>query len=199
MPQNAAMQILNNIARGIDRLNGWAGSFIRWLVLLMVLIGAYNAIARYMTQFVGVQLANNAFYESQWYLFSIVFLLGAAYALDRDAHVRVDVLYSKLSEKGRAWIDLFGTLVLMLPFSIMMLYIAVPAVQNSWRVREMSSDPGGLPRYPIKTLVIFSFILLILQGLSQIIKQINILRGSTPPEGIPPQPVEPDVRHGEGV
>ena len=193
------MQILNNIARGIDRLNGWAGSFIRWLVLLMVLIGAYNAIARYMTQFVGVQLANNGFYESQWYLFSIVFLLGAAYALDRDAHVRVDVLYSKLSDKGRAWIDLFGTLVLMLPFSIMMLYIAVPAVQNSWRVREMSSDPGGLPRYPIKTLVIFSFILLILQGLSQIIKQINILRGSPPPEGIPPQPVEPDVRHGEGV
>jgi TRAP-type mannitol/chloroaromatic compound transport system permease small subunit len=193
------MQILNNIARGIDRLNGWAGSFIRWLVLAMVLIGAYNAIARYMTQYVGVQLANNAFYESQWYLFSIVFLLGAAYALDRDAHVRVDVLYSKLSEKGQAWIDLFGTLALMLPFSIMMLYISVPAVQNSWRVREMSSDPGGLPRYPIKTLVIFSFILLILQGLSQIIKQINILRGSPPPEGIPPQPVEPDVRHGEGV
>jgi TRAP-type mannitol/chloroaromatic compound transport system permease small subunit len=193
------MQFFHNIARGIDRLNGWAGAFIRWLVLVMVLVGAYNAIARYLTQFVGVQLANNAFYESQWYLFSIVFMLGSAYALDRDAHVRVDVVYSKLSDKGRAWIDLLGTFVLMLPFSIMMLWISVPAVRNSWRVREMSSDPGGLPRYPIKTLVLFSFSLLILQGISQAIKQVAILRGATPPEGVPPQPVEPDVRHGEGI
>jgi TRAP-type mannitol/chloroaromatic compound transport system permease small subunit len=193
------MQILRNIAKGVDRLNGWIGASIRWLVLIMILVGAYNAIARYATKFAGVSLSSNALYELQWYLFSFIFLLGAAYAVDRDAHVRVDVVYSKLTDKGRAWVDLLGTLILLLPFTAMMTWLSIPAIRNSWRVREMSSDPGGLPRYPIKTLVIVSFALLVLQGLSQLIKQIEILRGRTPPEGVTHVPVDPDVRHGEGV
>lgn len=194
------MQILENTARSIDRLNGWIGSAIRWLVLVMVLLGAFNALARKITQFVGVDLSSNAVLELQWYLFSVVFLLGAAYGLERDVHVRVDILYSQLSDRARALIDLLGTVVFLLPFSILMLLVSWPAVRNSWRFREVSPDPGGLARYPIKTLILVSFGLLVLQGLSQLIKQVMILRGKQPPEVVPPPPGgEPDVRHGEGV
>jgi TRAP-type mannitol/chloroaromatic compound transport system permease small subunit len=193
------MQILRKISILIDRLNGAIGSSIRWLVLVMIVMGAYNAVGRYLNQFTDVVLTTNAIYEGQWYLFSIIFLGGAAYGVDRDVHVRVDILYAKLSDRGRAWIDLVGTLIFLLPFSIMMLWVSVPAVRNSWATREVSPDPGGLARYPIKTLLLVSFTLLILQGISQIIKQIEILRGHVPPEGVKDSPTEPDVRHGEGV
>jgi TRAP-type mannitol/chloroaromatic compound transport system permease small subunit len=195
----AAMQILRKISLSIDKLNGGIGAVIRWLVLLMILLGAYNAVGRYLNQFTDAVLTTNAIYEAQWYLFSIIFLGGAAYGVDRDVHVRVDIMYAKLSDKGRAWIDMVGTIVFMLPFCIMMLWVSWPAVRNSWAIREVSPDPGGLPRYPIKTLILVSFVLIVLQGISQIIKQIEILRGHVPPEGVKDTPDEPDVRHGEGV
>lgn len=193
------MQILRKISLSIDKLNGGIGAVIRWLVLLMILLGAYNAVGRYLNQFTDAVLTTNAIYEAQWYLFSIIFLGGAAYGVDRDVHVRVDIMYAKLSDKGRAWIDMVGTIVFMLPFCIMMLWVSWPAVRNSWAIREVSPDPGGLPRYPIKTLILVSFVLIVLQGISQIIKQIEILRGHVPPEGVKDTPGEPDVRHGEGV
>jgi len=194
------MHLLRSLSLAIDRLNGGIGRLIRWLALVMVLVGAYNAIARYLTKYTAATLSTNALYELQWYLFSVIFLLGAAYALDRDVHVRVDVLYARLSDKGRAWTDLLGTLLFLLPFSVLMLWVSYPAVRNSWSIREVSPDPGGLPRYPIKALILVSFTLLFLQGVSQAIKQVAILRGEVPPEGIDERPGEgPDVRHGEGV
>ncbi len=165
------------ISRAIDRLNEHVGNASGWMVLLMVLIGAYNAVVRYLGRYIGGNLSSNAYIEAQWYLFSLVFLLGAAYALRRGAHVRVDLLYGRLGERGRAWVDLVGTLVLLLPFAVFTLWVSWPAVRNSWAVREVSPDPGGLARYPIKAVILAAFVLLILQGISEVIKRIADLLG----------------------
>ncbi len=165
------------LAQAIDRLNVAIGRFVGWLTLAMVLIGAYNAVVRYLGGYLGRNLSSNSYLELQWYLFSLVFLLGASYTYRRGAHVRVDIFYGALGERGRAWIDLVGTLVLMLPFTGYALWLAWPLVRNSWAVREVSPDPGGLARYPIKSVILLAFGLLVLQGISQAVKQVAILRG----------------------
>ena len=132
------------LARTIDRINEWTGRITAWLVLVMVLLGSYNAVVRHLGRSIGVTLSSNAYIELQWYLFSLVFLLGAAYTLKHNAHVRVDVLYGNLKPRQRAWINLAGTSLFLLPFTLLMLYLALPAVKNSWAVREISPDPGGL-------------------------------------------------------
>lgn len=190
------------LADGIDRFNEGVGRVLYWLTLVMVLVGSYNAIVRYLAQFasgdpesagvfgkmliaigeVAVPLNSNGFIELQWYLFSLVFLLGAAYTLKHNAHVRVDVLYGRLSAKGKAWINLLGTVLFLIPFCVLMLWTAWPAVQESWALREMSADPGGLPRYPIKTVIPVAFVLLMVQGIAMLIRQIAILRGVLPGE-----------------
>ena len=174
------MQRLLQLARGIDRLSEWTGRAVYWLVLLTVLIGAYNALVRR----VAPTFSSNTYLELQWYLFSIVFLLGAAYTLRHDAHVRVDVFYGRLSRRGKAWVNVLGTLFFLLPFCALMLWTSWPAVMNSWAVREASPDPGGLPRYPIKTVLLVAFVLLALQGLSMLIKEIAVLRGATDDPGL---------------
>lgn len=171
------MDRLLAVACSIDRLNGWVGRVARWLMLAMVLVGAFNAVARYTDPLTGWGLSSNAYIEGQWYLFSLVFLLGAAYTLREDEHVRVDVLYARLSEKGRAWINLAGTVLFLMPFCVVMLWVTWPTVQTSWQLLEQSPDPGGLPRYPIKTVVLVAFVLLLLQGLSMAIKQVAVLVG----------------------
>lgn len=171
------MPTLKRFAAAIDGLNDTIGGAIRWLALIMVLVGAFNALARYATRYTDVSLSSNAYLDLQWYMFSLIFLLGAAYGLNHDVHVRVDVLYERLSEKTRAWIDLVGTVLFLLPFSILFLWVSWPAVRNSWSIREVSPDPGGLPRYPIKAVILICFILLILQGLAQVVKQVEVIRG----------------------
>ena len=177
-PHNGAMHLLRRFVRAVDRLNDGLGAGLRWLALVMVLVGAYNAVARYATRFTGTQLSSNALNELQWYLFSVIFLLGAAYALRHDVHVRVDVLYGRLSRKGRAWIDLLGGVLFLLPFSALMLWVSWPAVRNSWVIRETSPDPGGLPRYPIKALILVSFGLLALQGIAEVTRNAALVRGA---------------------
>lgn len=174
-------------ARGVDALNEWVGRVAAWCVLLMVALGAYNAVARYLGRSIGMRLSSNAFLEMQWYLFSVVFLLGAAYALKHNAHVRVDLLYGRVSSRVQAWIDLLGAALFLIPFSALGIVLAWPAVRNSWAVRETSPDPGGLARYPIKALILAAFALLILQGLAEIVKQIAILRGAVTPDHEVPQ------------
>jgi TRAP-type mannitol/chloroaromatic compound transport system permease small subunit len=107
--------------RAADAVSEYSGRAVRWLVAVMVLVGAFNAVARYLGRGTGVNLSSNAYIELQWYLFSIVFLLGVSYALKHDAHVRVDVLYGRLGPRGRAWIDLLGTVLFLIPFSVFML------------------------------------------------------------------------------
>jgi TRAP-type mannitol/chloroaromatic compound transport system permease small subunit len=169
------------LPRAIDRVSDLVGRSVLWLVAVMVVTGAFNALARYLNRFTDANLASNAYLEAQWYLFSLVFLLGAAYALKEDAHVRVDVLYGRLGVRGRAWIDLMGTLLFLVPFCVLMLWVSWPSVAASWRVREGSPDPGGLPRYPIKAVILVAFALLLLQGVSQALKQVALLRGAAPP------------------
>ena len=171
---------LASIARLIDRLNAGIGKAVSWLVLLMVLVGAFNALARYGGRFVGLNLSSNAWLELQWYLVSLVFLLAAGDTLRRNAHVRVDVLYGKLSERGKAVIDLVGGLVFLLPFCWFALWVSMPTIRASWAVLEVSPDPGGLPRYPIKSMIVVSFVLLAAQGVSEILKSGLKLAGYAP-------------------
>ena len=171
---------MGRVRAGIDSLSGWLGGVASWLALLMILIGAFNAVVRYLGRFTGWNLSSNAYLELQWYFFSMVFLLGASYTLRRNVHVRVDLLYGRLSDRGKAWIDLVGTLILMLPFVNLALWLSWPSVRNSWAVREVSPDPGGLARYPIKTVILFAFALLLLQGVSQAVKAAAKLRGLEP-------------------
>lgn len=186
------MPALSKIADRIDRVNEYVGRAVNWLTLLMVLVGAYNAVARYVDRYVGLGLSGNMYIELQWYMFAAIFLLGAAYTLKHNAHVRVDVLYSRLSPRGRAWIDLIGTILFLLPFCGLMIVTSWPFVSDSWLRLEMSPDPGGLPRYPIKTIVPLAFTLLIIQGISLLFRQILVLRGDAR-GGTPPAEI------GEGV
>lgn len=179
------MQRWLRFASAIDRFSSWTGRGLYWLTLVMVLVGAYNAAVRYLDRYTGLGLSSNAYIELQWYLFSLIFLLGGAYALRHDAHVRVDVLYGRLSPRGKAWINVLGTLLFLVPFCGLMLWVSVPFVLRSWGattgILEVSPDPGGLPRYPIKTVVPLAFVLLLVQGVSLLIKQVALLRGAEPP------------------
>lgn len=168
---------LLSFARQIDRITEKLGRFISWLILIMVLIGAFNALARKQAEFTGVNLSSNAFIETQWYLFAVVFLLGASYTFRHGGHVRVDVFYGRLGKRGKARINLLGNLIFMIPFCLFMLYFTWPSLVHSWQVMEQSPDPGGLPRYPIKSVIPLAFSLLLLQGLADTIKQLAVLQG----------------------
>ena len=171
------MQSLIQIARTIDRFTNLIGKLAYWLVLVMIGVGVWNVLGRYVGNAIGQNLSSNALIETQWYLFDLVFLLGAAYTLQHDEHVRVDVFYARLNHRRKAIADLIGTLFFLLPFSILVIWFSWGAVVKSWAVRETSPDPGGLARYPIKTVIIVSFVLLILQGISDAIKNFAIIQG----------------------
>ena len=165
------------LVAGIDRVNGTIGRGVSWCALLMVIAGGGNAILRYLGRLVGHNLSSNAALELQWYLFSALFLLAAAWTLQQDRHVRVDVLYGRLGPRGRAWIDLLGTVLFLLPFCLFALWVSFPSVAESWRLREQSIDPGGLPRYPVKTLLLVGLWMLVAQGLAQLLRNAAGLLG----------------------
>ena len=152
----------------------WVGP-VSWLVPVAVLVSAANALARY-----GLDLSSNAWLEIQWYLFSAVFLLGAGWTLLRNAHVRIDVLSSRASQRTRAWIDIIGGVLFLMPMAILILYFSWPMFVESYAGHEISSDAGGLVRWPVKLLIPVGFALLALQGVSEVIKRIAFLRGMDP-------------------
>ena len=167
------MNFLKKISQIIDAFNEKTGLFAAWLSTLMVLTVVYDVIMRY-----GFKKGNIAVQEMEWHLFAVVFLIGAAYSLKKDAHVRVDILYTKFSTKKKAWVDLLGTFIFLIPFSIMIIYSCRGFIESSWAVREISPDPGGLPaRYILKAMIPAGFFLLILQGISQAIKNLLIIVG----------------------
>lgn len=174
------MSTLVRIANTIDRIQERIGSILIWLSLAMILVGALNAVARYTDRFTGFGLSSNMYLELQWYLFSMLFLLGAGWTLKHNAHVRVDLIYGRLGPRGKAWIDLSGTVLFLFPFCILMLWVSWPAVMNSWAVLETSPDPGGLPRYPIKTVIPIAFFLLLVQGVSLFCRSLAVILGHTP-------------------
>jgi TRAP-type mannitol/chloroaromatic compound transport system permease small subunit len=153
-----------------DRMSAAIGWLSARLVVVMVAAGALGALLRYLAPLLGITPALNAIGDVQWMLFSAVFLLGAAWALAEDAHVRVDVLYARLSPRRRALVDLIGTVGLMLPFCALLLWASWPAVVESVAIREAALDAGGLPRWPVKLLVPLGVLLLALQGVAQAVK-----------------------------
>ena len=169
------------VSSAIDRVTGAVGRAAAWLALVMVIVGAFNAVARYLGRYVGINLSSNAYLELQWYLFSMLFLLGGAWVLRENAHVRVDVLYSRLSARGQSLINIIGTVLMLIPFSVFVLWVSSPVVRSSWRIREGSPDPGGLPRYPLKALILVCFALLLLQAVSELIKAVHRFRHGDEP------------------
>ena len=144
------------------------------IALLMTVLGAANAVLRYVSKYVGVNLSSNAALELQWYLFSALFLLGAAYTLEQNRHVRVDVLHRLMSPKLRYWVELIGTCVLLLPVCVFGIWSSWEFVLNSWG--EWSSDAGGLPRFPVKVLIPIGFMMLLLQAVVHAKRQLSALR-----------------------
>lgn len=184
------MNSLLRLSRWIDAVTDRIGRAVYWLVLVMVGVGCWNVVGRYLGQAIGQNLSSNALIETQWYLFDLVFLLGAAYTLKHNGHVRVDVFQSRWSGKGKALGELIGTLLFLLPFCALVLWFSWDVVMASVAIRETSPDPGGLPRYPIKVMILVSFVSLIIQGISEAIKNAAVLTGhrSAPGEAVPAAP-----------
>jgi TRAP-type mannitol/chloroaromatic compound transport system permease small subunit len=188
------MRALLTIAKTIDACNERISRAVGWLLFVMVLVGAYNAVARYLERDAGLQLSSNALLELQWYLFGATFLLGAPYALKVGAHVRVDVLYGGLGARARHWIDLAGAVLFLIPACACAVWLSLDFVAESWRSGEWSNDPGGLPRWPIKPIIPLGFTLLLLQGFSEAVKRAAALRGAATPSalGLDQEPAEVD-------
>lgn len=182
------MEGLLAASRAIDRVTAFVGRSVRWLILAAVLVSAANAIIRKV-----FSTSSNAWLELQWYLFGAVFMLAAAYVLQVNAHVRIDVLSSKWSKRSRDWVDLIGHILMLLPFVAMMAWLSVPFALEALGSGEMSSNAGGLPLWPPKLLILLGFVLLLLQAFSEIIKRLAVIRGLIPE----PYPQEGHQPHSE--
>ena len=169
------MKPLLRISAAIDAFTAFIGRAVSWLILLAVLISAGNAIVRK-----AFDMSSNAWLELQWYLFSAVFLLAASYTLQRNDHIRIDIVSGMLPKWVRNWIDLLGHILMLVPFVILMIYESYPFVLNSIRQQENSSNAGGLILWPVKALLLAGFLLLAIQAISEIIKRIAVIRGIIP-------------------
>ena len=166
------MDFLLHVSRLIDYANEKVGRAVYWLVLAAVLISSLNAVVRY-----AFNVSSNAWLELQWYLFSAVFLLSAGYTHLRNEHIRIDIVITRFSLRVRAWIDILGGIFFLLPMAILIFWLSLPFVMESFVRQEMSTDAGGLLRSPVKLLLPIGFALLILQGFSEIVKRIGFLLG----------------------
>jgi TRAP-type mannitol/chloroaromatic compound transport system permease small subunit len=164
--------LLLKLSQLIDLISERVGKGAFWLVLIMTIISAGNAVVRFIFNY-----SSNGLLEIQWYLFAAIFLLCSPYTLQKNEHVRIDVLSGKLSPRGLAVIDIIGTLFFMLPMVVLVLYLSVPLVVDSYHINEMSANAGGLIRWPVKILLPIGFTLLALQGVSELIKRIAFLMG----------------------
>lgn len=173
------MDWLLKLSTAVDALNTRVARYVSALILLMTLISTLNALSRKI-----FSISSNAFLEAQWYLFAAVFLLAAGYTLLRNAHVRVDVVHAHLRVRVRLWIELLGTLLFLLPFTVLIIVYGWPYFLDSLAHREISLNAGGLSVWPVKLLIPLGFALLLLQGISQAIKIIAALRGRLPERAI---------------
>ncbi len=169
------MRFLLRLSRAIDALNERVGQLVYWLILAAVVVSAGNASVRYL-----FDLSSNAWLELQWYLFGAVVLLASGYTLRHNEHVRIDVIIAHLSPRARAWIDLLVGLFFLLPMATIILVLSWPMFIESIVRNEFSADAGGLLRWPVKVLIPLGFLLLLLQGLSEIIKRAAFLLGYIP-------------------
>lgn len=161
---------LLKLSSAIDWLNEKFGTVATWLVLFACLISAGNATSRYL-----FSESSNGWLEIQWYMFGGIVLLGAPYTLQRNEHVRVDLIYGMVSERTQIWIDIVGGVLFLLPICLLLTYFTWPWFVESWRLNESSSNAGGLLRWPVKLMLPVGFALMALQGVSEIIKRIAAL------------------------
>jgi TRAP-type mannitol/chloroaromatic compound transport system permease small subunit len=168
------LNALLRLARAIDAMNDRLGTAANAMVLAACLVCAANAAMRY-----AFDLSSNAWLEIQWYLFAGLVMLGASQTLRLNEHVRVDILYMHLSERGKEWLDLLGAVFFLSPSMLAIAWLAWPFFLQSWSVQEASANAGGLVRWPVKLLLPVGFVLVALQGLSEVIKRAAALRGES--------------------
>ena len=179
------MRTLLAFSDGVDRLTEAIGQALKWLVLGASLVSAGNALFRYT-----FHNSSNAWLEIQWYMFGAMFLLAAGYALKHEEHVRVDVIFSRLTPQQQAWVDVVGTILFLMPAAILIGWMSIPSLVNSFRIGEMSSDAGGLLRWPMKATIPLGFGLLALQGVAEIIKKLAVATGVREPGKAYEKPVQ---------
>ena len=166
------MNALLKLSRRIDALSERIGRTAPWLVLIVVLISAGNAIMRYT-----INYSSNAFLEIQWYLFGLIFLSCAGYTLLRNEHVRIDLISGQFSRRGQAWIDIFGIVFFLMPMAIGIMVLSWPVFMHALRSNEMSNSAGGLIVWPARLMIPAGFLLLVLQGFSELVKRVGFLKG----------------------
>ena len=166
------MKRLLAFSRVVDAMNERLSYIANWLVLLSCLISAGNAFSRY-----AFSISSNAWLEIQWYMFAAMVMLGTSYTLKRNEHVRVDIVFSNLSTRRQIGVDIFGGILFLMPATLIMAYLSWPIFHNSWVEGEISSNAGGLVRWPVKIFIPLGFALLSLQGISELIKRFAMLTG----------------------
>ena len=169
------MHVLLKLSGWIDAVTERIGKAAYWLTLIAVLVSSGNAMIRYL-----FNNSSNAWLELQWYLFSAVFLFCGGYALLHGSHVRIDVVYSRFSRRLQLWIDILGTIFFLMPMALLILYLSWPVFINAYNQNEVSTNAGGLIIWPARLLLPVGFFLLSVQGISELIKRIAVLRGLIP-------------------
>jgi TRAP-type mannitol/chloroaromatic compound transport system permease small subunit len=167
------MRGLLALSAAIDRVTEFIGKWVGWLILISILVSAGNAFSRKL-----FNMSSNAWLELQWYLFGAAFMFAAAYTLRQNEHIRIDIVYGAFSRRVQHWIDLFGHVVFLMPFVLLMVWYFVPYVALSYRSGEVSTNAGGLIIWPGKAILLVGFVLLTIQGISEIIKKIAVMRGA---------------------
>lgn len=169
------MKFINGYIKSIDNLSESLGKIISWATILLVIVVCIDVFTRYF-----MQTSSAAVQELEWHLFSLIFLMGASYTLKNEGHVRVDVIYGKFSEKKKAWINFIGTIIFLIPFCLLIIYSSKNFVLNSFAIGETSPDSGGLPaRYILKAVLPVSFLFILLQGISLMLKSLLTLLNRT--------------------
>ena len=185
------MQSLLKLSNGIDAFTRWVGKRLAWLILLAVVVSALNAIVRKT-----FDTSSNSWLELQWVLFSIVFLLCSSWTLLDNEHIRIDIINNMLPKKLRDSIDIVGHAFFLMPLTIVMIITGGPFFMRSVEINEQSGNAGGLPQWPAKSLIIIGFTLLLIQGISELIKRIAVMRGLIPdPHASQVNALEAEVEH----
>lgn len=166
------MRTLLGFSKLVDRVTGAIGQAMGWLILAAVLVSATNAIVRKV-----FSVSSNSWLELQWYLFGAAFMLAAANTLKQNEHIRIDIVYGAFSRRRQHWIDLFGHVFFLMPFVVLMSWMMVPYAWRAFQNGDISTNSGGLIIWPARAILAAGFILLSLQGVSEIIKKIAVMRG----------------------
>ncbi len=189
--EGISLQSLLKLSRGIDAFTRWVGKRLAWLILVAVVVATINAIVRK-----SFDVSSNSWLELQWLLFSIVFLLCAPWTLLDNEHIRIDIVSNMMKKRLRDWIDVIGHTFFLIPLCIVMIITGGPFFMRSVEVNEQSSNAGGLPQWPAKSLIIIGFVFLMVQGISELIKRIAVMRGLIPdPHATQVHALEAEVEH----